>query len=203
MTEERPRWPDWAKFSAFVRFVILFWLCFFPVWFLAGWYCVARGIALVPALDIERQIPFIPAMVVPYISLPWMFLLPLFHGTPSDIARISRQGSVMIAVAGLIFVLLPTRVGYPAVELGEGMFEAIIRLLKGVDTVYLAAPSLHVAFAVLLITEATRNSPRGLAALYWGWLGVLVLSTLLIHQHHLLDAFAGAALAQAVRRYVR
>jgi membrane-associated phospholipid phosphatase len=56
---------------------------------------------------------------------------------------------------------------------------------------------------VLLVSEAAQHSTKTLAVVYWSWLALLVLSTVLVHQHHLFDGLAGAALALTARRFIR
>jgi membrane-associated phospholipid phosphatase len=48
----------------------------------------------------------------------------------------------------------------------------------------------------------SEGAARPLKWIYAGWLIVLSASTILVHQHHLLDVATGLALAVAVRRMV-
>jgi membrane-associated phospholipid phosphatase len=57
-------------------------------------------------------------------------------------------------------------------------------------------PSLHVVFSALILFSIIQTSKMPIARIaLWGWLLLLCVSTLLVHQHHLLDVAAGLTLA--------
>jgi hypothetical protein len=60
---------------------------------------------------------------------------------------------------------------------------------------YNLVPSLHVAYGTGVLGACMRIVPRLLQMLYVSWLTMLALSTILTHQHHLLDVAPGFALA--------
>ena len=136
-----------------------------------------------------------------YLSLYTVFLLPLVHLTAADMRRLTLQSVLMIAVAGVVFVVVPTRLGF-ALEPVSGPFGPLFDAMRAIDTPYNMVPSLHVAFAALLLVDCAARAPPMLAWAYGLWLAVIAASTVTVHQHHLLDVPTGLALALAARRLI-
>lgn len=177
----------------------LFYLFFFPAYF--GGAAAARwtGPPRVPAAAWEMAIPLAPVMILPYLVLFPLFLLPAFTMTPEAMARLSRQSSAALVAAFVVFALAPTRVGHPPPAVDEP-WAAIFGLLATLDTQANALPSLHVVFAALILSGAAEGArPLAKASCACAFL-LVAASTLLTHQHHVLDVAAGLALALVVRR---
>lgn len=192
-------WPDRVRWLAFLKFTATFYLFFFPIYFGAGYLAAQNRQSFGLYWAWEREIPLVPWMIWPYLSLFTLFQLPLLHLDPRQIATLSRQSALTIVIAGAIFLLLPTHSGFPPVAV-EGLHQPLFGLLAMVDTPHNLAPSLHVAFsALILLACAGRTSSR--PALFYGfWLLLLSVSTVLVHQHHIVDVLGGLALALSVRR---
>jgi membrane-associated phospholipid phosphatase len=148
----------------------------------------------------DRWVPFWPWMLPAYLSL-WVYL-SLAAGLAKDLRelRVVAAGAAGLAAAGLgIFWAWPTAVPVSDIDWsGHGA----LGLLKGVDAAGNACPSLHVAFAVWaamwfgrLLREA--GVARWVVAASWGWCAAIVVSTVTIRQHVVLDVAAGAALGAA------
>ena len=197
-----PRRPDRAVVRAWIGMVGVFYAVFVPVYFGAGAVAAQMGRARVLAFPFEAGIPLVPWMIWPYLSIGTLFLLPLFHLEVDDIDRLSRRIAGSIVVAGVAFVALPQRMLFPPRRV-DGLEAPLFALLDAVDTPHNLAPSLHVAIAGLIVLAVLRRVPSWLAALYALWFAILSASTVLVHQHHLVDVAAGLALAlaaTAVRR---
>lgn len=193
-------WPDAARWRAYLRFLAVFLLFFLPVYIGSGYLS-----SLLPErayrlhLDWEPHIPLVPWMVWPYISLYTVYLLPLLHMDPQRIRRLTLQSVLVVLAAAVLFVAFPSPLGYAPAPV-EGMHGPLLQLITSVDTRYNTVPSLHVAGATLLLLGAGETAGPRLRASYVAWLAVLVASTVLVHQHHLLDVLAGFALALGARR---
>lgn len=182
-----------------MRFLGMFCAFFVPVYFGGAWFAMYSGRAMDLYLDAELSIPLIPAMVWPYLSLYPLFLLPLVHLDANAMKRLSRQSVVTLVAAGLVFILLPGELGFPrgqAVQDGG----AAIELIQAIDTPHNVVPSLHVAFACLILLACGSRSSPVLKTIYVAWMVLMSLSALLVHQHHVLDIVTGVGLALAVRR---
>lgn len=197
--ETCPSWPGTARWLAYLKFLGLFCVTFFPVYILCGRFTAWSGRAGDLHLEWERNIPLVPQMIWFYLSLYSVFLLPAFHFDETRLSRLSRQSVLTILIAGLVFVILPARSGFPAAEI-SGHTAIMFEVLRSLDTPYNLVPSLHVAFAVLLLLACRETAGTSLKTIYMAWLVLLAASTVLVHQHHILDVVSGVGLALLVRR---
>jgi membrane-associated phospholipid phosphatase len=146
----------------------------------------------------ELAIPLWPSTIIVYDSLYLLFLLaPFVLRTKESFRRLVFAAAATILAAGACFLLLPAELGFaPAVVAGP--FATIFRVSDAINLDYNLVPSLHVALAVLCLQAfwPAGSWPVRLGLALWG--AGLATSTLLTHQHHVLDVAAGAALAVVV-----
>jgi membrane-associated phospholipid phosphatase len=143
----------------------------------------------------ELQIPLVPAMIVPYWTLDLFFVGSFFFcDTRRELNRLSLRLAAALLVAGAGFLMFPLKTVYPNPHVG-GFFGAWFDLLHGFDLPYNCAPSLHIAIAVILwaayVPKLRYGPMRLLVAL---WFGLIMASTLLTWQHHVIDVVSGAVL---------
>jgi membrane-associated phospholipid phosphatase len=195
------RWPDVRRWQAYLRFLGLFFLYFLLVYFGIGALAVRLGRSMNLYAAWETQIPCVPFMVWVYLSLYSIFVLPLLHMNPDQMAVLSRQSTVTLLVAGIAFLLFPGQLGFPTAAY-PGIEGALLEFLQGVSnqTGPNLAPSLHVAFSALILFACLDLVSPPLSWIYGIWLVLMCASTVLTHQHHLLDVATGLALAISVRR---
>jgi membrane-associated phospholipid phosphatase len=156
-------------------------------------------------LDAELHIPLVPELVVAYLSIDLLFVLaPFILRDRRQLNALAAALAAVTLVAGLCFLLLPAELAFPADE-GPGPDEPLGLLLtfaRRVALHYNLAPSLHVALSsVCLAAYAGRAGPLG-RVLLWTWAGIIAASTVLTHQHHLLDVVTGFALAWAGTHFI-
>lgn len=195
----RTVWPDRDRWLAYMKFMALFYVVFFPVYFVSGQFAASSGRAIEFAMSWEKAIPFVPWMIWPYLSLFSLFPLPLFHMTFREMSALSRQSSLSLMIAAAIFVLLPGKLGFQHAPVA-GLLKPVFDAIAAVDTPHNLAPSLHVVFATLILLGCAERASRRLAWVYRLWLASMSVSTMLVHQHHLLDVATGLGLAVAARR---
>jgi membrane-associated phospholipid phosphatase len=183
---------------AWLRFVAVFLVFFFPVYLGAG-ALTALWPERVMQLHLpwEPDIPMVPWMVWPYLSLYSVYLLPLFHMNPEQMRRLTWQSVAAVLVAGITFLALPAMPSYP---LRGQRSDFMLKVIDLIDTPYNTMPSLHVACAALILLGCGERASRPLRTLYLVWLTLLAVSTVLVHQHHLVDLASGFLLAVAIRR---
>jgi hypothetical protein len=145
----------------------------------------------------ERSIPFVPGMIVVYLSLNLLFWFPLFAVPIERLKPFAFAMTLSTVVAGFFFYFLPGQLGFDrpvAVPGYEGVFERIWAF-DGPKNLF---PSLHIAYSTLCVmfVLATPRPARFRAALL-AWLGLIYVSVLFVHQHHVADIAGGAALAWA------
>ncbi|TXT37999.1 MAG: Ser/Thr and Tyr protein phosphatase (dual specificity) [Comamonadaceae bacterium] len=190
------------RWRAYLHFLGIFLAVFVPIYVGSGHLLTQlpdRSIHLL--LEWEKSIPLIPWMIWPYLSLFSLYALPLLHMNEHDMKQLSRQSVVAILVAGIFFISIPTKIGFSPVVV-TGLHESIFRLIASVDTPFNLVPSLHVAGATLVVLGCVKRVGIGLARIYQIWLATLMISTVLVHQHHIIDAFAGFILALTIRRAI-
>jgi membrane-associated phospholipid phosphatase len=72
-----------------------------------------------------------------------------------------------------------------------------------IDRPFNLVPALHVIFSCAIALACADFARPAVRIALWGWLAVIVASTLFVHQHHLLDllvAFAIVFLSAAMRK---
>jgi membrane-associated phospholipid phosphatase len=145
----------------------------------------------------ERRMPFYGSAYIVYYSVFLLpFLLPFVLDDAQEIRRWGAMMATTIMIAGIVFVLFPAELGYPAKpQSGWDFLEKLTLVIAGQ---YNLVPSLHVA---LTITTASAMWRRlSWMGKWWltVWVVALVCSTLTTHQHHILDVATGLILAVAV-----
>ncbi|MGM9480977.1 fatty acid desaturase [Roseateles sp. NT4] len=147
------------------------------------------------ALPFELGIPFRPAWSVVYLSMiPLLLLLPLARPRWQALFPVLATLVAETLVASLFFIALPVRSSFPVRD-ASGTWDAPFQLADLLNMDGNLFPSLHVAFA---FTAALALSSRvGLAdrLLFFAWAAAIAASTLLIHEHHVVDVVAGVLLA--------
>ena len=108
---------------------------------------------------------------------------------------------VVILVAGVGFLLVPSDLAFPP-SVDTGPLEEAVRVSKELALPHNLVPSLHVAMSVTCVAIYALRAGRPGKTLLWGWATAIALSTLLFHQHHLLDVVTGWALGQAAVRFI-
>jgi membrane-associated phospholipid phosphatase len=152
-------------------------------------------------LDFEERIPFVPAFLIIYRSIDEMLLLaPLVLRTRTEIRSLALTLGAVITLAGVGFLLLPAEATYSPQDAGawEQMVSCNRRLTLRTNMV----PSLHVATSVVVLSAFGRRCRKVGKSLLVGWGCAIAISTLLIHEHHLLDVFTGLLLGVGGNRLV-
>ena len=190
--------PGGAEWQAWFRFLLVFYAGFFPAYFLPP--LLAGPDAFVPAFAWELAMPRLEWAVLAYLSIVPAFLVPLFLMTADDIRRLGPASVLCSAIAALFFLFLPTRMGYPNDQGTEG---TLVDLIRAIDVQGNLFPSLHVAFGTLIVIACARRATRRIQAALFTWLFAMSISTLLTHQHHVVDLAGGALLGVASWRLCR
>jgi hypothetical protein len=143
----------------------------------------------------ERAIPFVPFMILPYMSIDLFFVAaPFLCRTDEELRVFSRRVIAAILIAGLCFLLFPLHFAFPRPH-ASGLLGGIFDWFRGMDSPFNLLPSLHAALLLLLVDVYARKV-RGLflfAAAVWFFL--IGLSPLLTYQHHVIDIVGGFVLA--------
>ncbi len=190
--------PDDAalRWRTYGRWTGLNLLVFGTLYPLVNWLTGVRASTFGLYLDSERTIPFLPVWIWAYLSINLLFLLPPLFMRAADMPLLGRRMLVATVSGCLIFLLLPARLGFERVVPGDGLYRTVFGGLFQADGPHNLVPSLHVTYASLCILGFQAAAREWRTRVAWGlWLVAIMASTVLVHQHHLLDVASGLALA--------
>lgn len=150
-------------------------------------------------ISVDAAIPFIPLMVVPYSWSIMLFCASFFMvKTPVQLSLLTRKLILATLFACFIFYIFPAKFTFerPTV-LGWARYG--YQFLHITDKPFNQFPSLHVSYAVLLGTSLWQLSKSALYRLALCCIcSLIIVSTVLTYQHHLLDIAGGLLLAALV-----
>lgn len=156
--------------------------------------------------SIDRSIPLIEAFVIPYLI--WY---PFIIATMLYLCIKDRQNyfiTLITYVIGLLvcyvtYVIFQTHVPRPVLS-GDGFFTEMLRLVYQNDQPFNAFPSIHVLSSYLMM-KAIHMSPlknwRNQLTIHSISI-TIILSTLFVKQHVVLDVVSGILVAELLYRIV-
>lgn len=142
----------------------------------------------------ERHIPFVPWMIVPYMSIDLFFIAAPFLCRDNRERRVlAARIAAAILIAGACFLLFPMRFGFDRPHV-DGVLGVIFNNFRTLDHPFNLFPSLHIALQIILLTTYLAHT-RGLLGLtVCFWFVLIGVSTVLTFQHHVIDLIGGAVL---------
>jgi protein-tyrosine phosphatase/membrane-associated phospholipid phosphatase len=144
--------------------------------------------------------PYVPLLLVPYMSLDLFFFLATFLCRDErELRTFAQRVACAIGVAGVCFLLLPLKLDWPPRPQVSGWFGDFIEqsctapfLMEYPHNLF---PSLHIVLSQIVAEVYTRHT-RGLSrALLCLWFFLIGISTVLTWQHHVIDIAGGLVLA--------
>ena len=143
----------------------------------------------------EHAIPFVPFMILPYMSIDLFFVAaPFICRTDEELRVFSRRVIAAILIAGLCFLLFPLRFSFPRPH-ASGWLGGIFDWFRGMDSPFNLLPSLHAALLLLLLDLYAKNLRGVFLFAAMSWFFLIGLSPLLTYQHHIIDIIGGFILA--------
>jgi membrane-associated phospholipid phosphatase len=171
----------------------------FAVWFLVfaggNFLTTCHSLRFRIHLPGEERLPFVPVAVLVYQSLVGLFVMVPFVLRVKQIRRLAATLLAVILVAGVGFLLVPSDLAFPPIG-DTGAWEKTVRVSKELALPHSLVPSLHVAMSVCCVAVYAPRAGRWGSVTLWGWASAIALSTLLFHQHHLIDVLTGWALGR-------
>lgn len=146
----------------------------------------------------ETALPLLPWMTAFYMSIYLAFLAgPFILRRRREVRALVGTLAIVILCAGIGFILFPANLAFsPPAEAELGRWAWLFHVADQLNLTYNLVPSLHVALVVTCIAAySTRASITG-KFLLWLWAAMIAVSTVLTHQHHVLDAVTGWLLAR-------
>jgi membrane-associated phospholipid phosphatase len=197
-------WPGWPHLAYAGLLSLANALWFLAVYGGADFLTSRRGFRVPVHFAAELSIPFVPWMTIFYMSLYGLFILaPFILRTRREFAAAVLTMAVAIAVSGAAFLLFPAELAFAPVRDEQlGIWAGIYHVADDLNLTYNLLPSLHVAFAVICAAIFSSRAPGPIQAALWLWAFLIAASTVLTHQHHVLDVVTGWLLAVVCVRTV-
>lgn len=190
-------WPGWPhlRYAGLLSFANALW--FVLIYGGMDYFTARRSFRVPVHFPAELRIPFVPAMTVFYMSLYLLFLMaPFVLRTRREFRALVMTLALVIFCAGIGFLLFPADLAFvPPREEDLGIWARLFHFADTLNLTYNLLPSLHVAFAVACVVIFSGRAPGIPRVLLWLWAIMIAASTVLTHQHHVLDAVTGWLLA--------
>src|SRR3954452_4558999 len=143
----------------------------------------------------EQKIPFLPLLILPYMSIDLLFVVaPFLCRTDRELSILAKRIAAAIIVAGICFLLFPLRFAFPRPR-ADGWPGALFDWFRGMDAPYNLLPSLHAAFTLILLYIYFRHTRGFIRVATMTWFVLIALSPVLTYQHHVIDIVGGLVLA--------
>ena len=178
-----------AQFSALLS------LLFLVVYGATNWVTSLRSDVDIVAFAWERHIPFVPWMIVPYMSIDLFFIAaPFVCRTKNEARLLAKRITFAIIVAGICFLLFPFRFAFERPS-ASGWLGVMFDQFRAMDQPHNLLPSFHITLRTILATVYLKYARGFWRILCHVWFSLIGFSTLLTYQHHLLDVAGGFVLA--------
>lgn len=150
--------------------------------------------------DLDSAIPFVPIFIIPYLVWYPFIIIMLFLFCARDrnvYYRTLLTQCIGLIACYIIFFLFQTTVERPPL-VGTGVLDRMVNLVYSTDNPYNCFPSIHVLTSYLMIKGAAAsagftNKDR-VAVHIFAW--SIIVSTLFVKQHVLLDVAGAIALVE-------
>jgi hypothetical protein len=187
-------WPGMASFRLTLPLSYLFFKIFYSVYGGASLLAKLRR----PLTDFyfpwEMRLPFLPSWSLIYLSVPLLMLLtPFILRTWRSFTPFVLTLTAETLIAGVFFLAIPLAQAYPP-RVADGFFGGVFHLADRLNLDYNKFPSLHIAFALTAAVVFGRRCGWLGRTLFTLWIVAVLASTLLIHEHQILDLLGGLAL---------
>lgn len=202
MITRRLSWPSARRLATGLSGALWVSLVFFPVYLGCAAVTAARPSRWHLYVDWELMVPFVPFMIVPYLSMFVLFVLPPFQLDERELQALTTRLILASLLGGMVFLALPAQMGFvPRTDARawQGIYSAIYRIDGPFNTV----PSFHVIYTASILLAMMEVATPALRRAYLAWLVVVCASTVLTHRHHLLDVAAGLLFAFAAPALLR
>jgi membrane-associated phospholipid phosphatase len=195
-------WPGWRHLRTAIGLGVLqsgWWVLVYGG---ASWLTEQRSDRVRLHFDAELAMPFVPEFLVVYMSLNLLFLLaPFILRSGAELRALIVALFVVTGIAGIGFLLLPGDIAYAPVTL-DGFWADAFAFNRRIVLRHNLAPSLHIAFSTILLGAFGSGRGRIARSLLAAWGVLIAASTLLIHEHHIVDVVSGFLLGWAGYRFL-
>jgi membrane-associated phospholipid phosphatase len=194
-----PLQPLSSRLSTFASWGSLVGLAFFSIYPTTNWLTGLGSRHYSLFLADELRLPFIPQFIWLYLSMYALFVLPPFLLNPLELKRLAKELILATCISGITFLILPAHLGFARTLPADALYRGLYQGLFSVDQPFNLVPSLHVVYSTAIGLALMTRANFFIRSMLSVWLVFIVSSTVLVHQHHLLDVITGVALALLMR----
>ena len=156
----------------------------------------------------DAMIPLVPEFIFVYFSFFFPFLaLPFWLVGQPDTDALGKRQVAGSLICGLIFVLFPGNLAFDRVIPDAEPYRSIFSLMFFVDKPHNLLPSLHIVYTALTCTAICKaqwlRGRHWLCGLMVVWSVAICASTMLVHQHHVLDVVTALMLTAVLYVLIR
>lgn len=146
----------------------------------------------------DGLIPLVPEFIWVYFSFFIFILLPIWLVDARDVDALGKRQVIATVICGLVFALFPANLAFERVVPDAEPYRSIFTLMFAVDKPHNLLPSLHIVYTVAtglaLVRTQWSLGRHGLCAFLLIWGLAICASTMLVHQHHVLDVLTAMLL---------
>jgi hypothetical protein len=196
-------WPGWDHLRLFAALWAAVTVEFVVVFAGADFITAHRHTRLHAYWASELAIPLVPPMVAVYMSIYLIFLpAPFVLRSRPQIRALASALAWVILIAGAGFLAFPAQLGFPSTPAEVARLDPALAhrwggwllLADRLNLDYDLIPSLHVALFVACAGVYAVRAGTAVRSLLAAWAALVAASTVLTHQHQVIDAVAGVAL---------
>jgi membrane-associated phospholipid phosphatase/predicted protein tyrosine phosphatase len=178
-----------AKTSALLSFL---WLIVYGA---TNWLSSLRQNVGTLYFEWERHIPFVPWMIIPYMSIDLFFIAaPFLCRSEEELRTLRNRIASGILIGGACFLLFPLRFAFDRPP-ASGWLGVVFDAFRSMDKPFNLLPSLHITLRTILAATFARHARGPWRILSHIWFVLIGVSTVLTYQHHVLDLIGGFVLA--------
>lgn len=136
----------------------------------------------------EKKIPFIPWLVIPYMSSGIFFVVIfLLCKTKENLCILVKRINSITIISSIVFFIFPLKFAFEKPEIKNSFLSILFQLLERMDNSFNQCPSLHISYAVLFAIVFQKEIKSKVKYIFHIWFLLMGLSTVFIYQHHIID----------------
>ncbi len=189
-------WKTYAYWALWVG------VAFFTIYPLCNWISSKRSDIHLLYLEQELSVPFVPEFFWIYMSMYLLFFLPPLFLNVSELVLLGKRIIAGTIISGIVFLLFPSQLGFERI-IPDGFYGPLYSQIFTLDLPHNMVPSLHIVYSGFILLSVYISSGEKYIRLFAIlWLLLISVSTLLVHQHHILDIVLALFIIGVVNRKI-
>ena len=180
---------------------------FYAIYPISNWLAAQRPQRYDFLTPWDALIPLVPEFIWVYFSFFGFILLPIWWVEPRMIDALGQRQVVATVLCGVVFALFPANLAFTRVVPDWEPYRTIFGWMFAIDHPHNLLPSLHIVYTVAsgvaMVSTQWRRGRRWLSAVLVLWTMAICASTMLVHQHHVLDVVAAMLLVGVLSWWIR